>query len=48
MAFNDLQFSDTDARKIQKRLQSLYEEIRRASGELGYKLPLAAPERLIQ
>ncbi len=48
MAFNDLQFSETDARKIQDRLQRIYEEIRRASGESGYRLAAADPERLVQ
>jgi phage-related baseplate assembly protein len=48
MAFNDLQFAETDARKIQDRLQRVYEEIRRANGEPGFKLAPAAPERLVQ
>jgi phage-related baseplate assembly protein len=48
MPFNDLQFSETDARKIQERLQRIYEEVRRAAGEPGYRLALADPERLVQ
>jgi phage-related baseplate assembly protein len=48
MSFSDLQFSETDARKIQARLQLVYEEIRRAAGESGYKLAPADPERLVQ
>ncbi|GMO52750.1 MAG: hypothetical protein Pg6C_18590 [Treponemataceae bacterium] len=48
MAFNDLQFSETDARKIQDRLQRVYEEVRRAGGEPGYRLAAADPERLVQ
>jgi phage-related baseplate assembly protein len=48
MAFSDFQFSETDARKIQDRLQRVYEEIRRAAGEPGYRLTLADPERLVQ
>ncbi|MDR0663708.1 MAG: baseplate J/gp47 family protein [Spirochaetaceae bacterium] len=48
MAFSDLQFSETDARKIQDRLQRVYEEVRRAAGEPGYRLAQAAPERLVQ
>jgi phage-related baseplate assembly protein len=48
MPFNDLQFSETDARKIQERLQRVYEEIRRAAGEPGYRLAPADPERLVQ
>jgi phage-related baseplate assembly protein len=48
MAFSDLQFSETDARKIQDRLQRVYEEVRRAAGESGYRLAPADPERLVQ
>jgi phage-related baseplate assembly protein len=48
MSFSDLQFSETDVRKIQDRLQRVYEEIRRANGEPGFKLALADPERLVQ
>lgn len=48
MAFNELQFSETDARKIQARLQRIYEEIRRTNGTPGFRLADAAPERLIQ
>jgi phage-related baseplate assembly protein len=48
MSFSDLQFSETDARKIQDRLQRVYEEVRRAAGEPGYRLAAAAPERLVQ
>jgi phage-related baseplate assembly protein len=48
MPFSDLQFSETDARKIQGKLQRIYEEIRRASGEPGYRLAPADPERLVQ
>lgn len=48
MAFSDLQFSETDARKIQARLQRVYEEIRRANGNPGYRLGTADPERLVQ
>jgi phage-related baseplate assembly protein len=48
MSFSDLQFSETDARKIQARLQRVYEEIRRANGSPGFRLAAADPERLIQ
>jgi phage-related baseplate assembly protein len=48
MSFSDLQFSETDARKIQDRLQRVYEEIRRAAGEPGYRLATADPERFVQ
>jgi phage-related baseplate assembly protein len=48
MSFSDLQFSETDARKIQDRLQRVYEEVRRAAGEPGYRLAPADPERLVQ
>jgi phage-related baseplate assembly protein len=48
MAFNDLQFSETDARKIQARLQRVYEEIRRANGSPGFRLAAGNPERLVQ
>jgi len=48
MAFSDLQFSETDARKIQAFLQRMYEEIRRANGSPGYRLAPSSPERLIQ
>jgi len=48
MAFNDLQFTETDARVLSDRLKNLYEAIRRTNGEPGYKLALADPERLIQ
>jgi len=48
MAFNNMKFSDTDARRIAARLQSVYEEIRRANGEHGFRLAAGDPERLIQ
>jgi len=48
MSFNDLQFSDTDSRKIEARLQRVYEEIRRANGNPGYRLAAGDPERLVQ
>jgi phage-related baseplate assembly protein len=48
MSFSDIQFSETDARKIQDRLQQVYEEVRRAAGEPGYRLAPADPERLVQ
>jgi len=48
MAFNDLHFSETDARRIQERLQRVFEEAQRAAGNLGFRLAAAAPERLIQ
>jgi len=48
MAFNDLLFSETDSRKIQARLQRVYEEVRRANGSPGFRLAPAAIERLIQ
>jgi phage-related baseplate assembly protein len=48
MSFSDLQFSETDARKIQDRLQRVYEEVRRAAGDPGYRLTPADPERLVQ
>jgi phage-related baseplate assembly protein len=48
MPFSGFQFSETDARKIQDRLQRVYEEVRRAAGEPGYRLAPADPERLVQ
>jgi phage-related baseplate assembly protein len=48
MSFSDLQFSEADARKIQDRLKRVYEEVRRVSGEPGYRLAPADPERLVQ
>jgi len=48
MAFNDIQFSETDSRKIQGRLQRVYEEIRRANGSPGFRLADGNPERLVQ
>jgi len=48
MAFGDLQFAQDDARVLADRLRQLYEAIRRANGEPGYRLALGAPERLIQ
>ena len=48
MAFSNLQFSETDARKIQARLQRVYEEIRRANGNPGFRLAAGNPERLVQ
>jgi phage-related baseplate assembly protein len=48
MSFADLQFAKGDARVLADKLKELYEAIRRANGEAGYRLPLAAPERLIQ
>jgi phage-related baseplate assembly protein len=48
MPFSDFQFSETDARKIQALLQRVYEEVRRAAGEPGYRLAPADPERLVQ
>ena len=48
MAFSDLQFSETDARKIQALFQRIYEEIRRANGSPGFRLAAGDPERLIQ
>jgi len=48
MGFDDVQFAQDDARVITDRLRELYETIRRASGEPGFRLSLASPERLIQ
>ena len=48
MAFGDLQFAETDARRISDQLKVLYEAIRRANGEPGYRLAEADPERLVQ
>ena len=48
MGFDNLQFAQDDARVLGDRLRELYETIRRANGEPGYRLPLASPERLIQ
>jgi len=48
MSFGDLQFSETDARKIQASFQRIYEEIRRANGDPGFRLAAGAPERLVQ
>jgi phage-related baseplate assembly protein len=48
MSFADLQFAEDDARVVADKLKELYEVIRRGNGEPGYRLPLAAPERLIQ
>ena len=47
MVFSELMFTETDARKIQARLQRIYEEIRRAAGEPWFRLAEAAPERLV-
>jgi len=47
MAFNDLQFSETDARKIQASMQRFFEEVKRANGSPGFRLSPADPERLI-
>jgi phage-related baseplate assembly protein len=48
MAFSDFKFAEDDARIIADRLKDLYEAVRRANGEPGYRLALAEPERLIQ
>jgi phage-related baseplate assembly protein len=48
MSFTDFQFANGDARALADKLKELYETIRRANGEPGYRLPLAAPERLMQ
>jgi len=48
MAFGDLQFAQDDARILADKLKEMYEAIRRANGEPGYRLALAAPERLLQ
>ena len=48
MAFGDLQFAEDDARVLADKLRELYEAIRRANGESGFRLSLAAPERLVQ
>ncbi|MCL2210773.1 MAG: baseplate J/gp47 family protein [Treponema sp.] len=48
MGFDTLQFSQDDARVIADRLQELFETIKRANGEAGFRLSLAAPEKLIQ
>jgi len=48
MAFGDLHFAQDDARAIADKLKDFYEAVRRSSGEPGYRLPLGAPERLLQ
>jgi len=48
MSFSDLKFAEDDARVLADTLRAIYEGIRRENGEPGYRLPLAAPERLIQ
>ena len=48
MSFGNLQFAQDDARVLADKLKEFYEAVRRANGELGYRLPLASPERLIQ
>jgi phage-related baseplate assembly protein len=48
MAFNDLKFAEDDARVLAETLKDFYEAVRRASGEPGYRLALADPERLVQ
>jgi len=46
--FEDLRFAQDDARVLAELLQQLYEQIRRANGEPGYRLAKAAPERIVQ
>jgi len=48
MSFENLQFAQDDARVLADKLKEFYEAVRRAHGEPGFKLALAAPERLIQ
>jgi len=48
MAFGDLQFAQDDAVILADKLKELYEAIRRANGDPGFRLAPAAPERLIQ
>jgi len=48
MVFDDFKFAQDDARVLADKFKELYEAIRRKYGEAGYRLPLAAPERLIQ
>jgi len=48
MALGDFKFTEDDARVLADKFKELYEAIRRENGDAGYRLPLAAPERLIQ
>jgi len=48
MPISDFKFAETDARVIQEKLREIYETVRRASGEPGYRLALGDPERLVQ
>jgi phage-related baseplate assembly protein len=47
MAFSDLQFAETDARRNFDRLRIAYENLMRAAGNAGYRLADADPIRLI-
>jgi len=48
MNFDNLQFAQDDARVLADRLREVFETVVRASGNPGFRLSLAAPERLIQ
>ena len=48
MAFDNLKFAEDDARIIAEKLKALYEAVRQANGEPGYKLAAGDPERLVQ
>ena len=48
MRFEDLKFAEDDARVLADRLKDVYEAIRRANGEPGFRQGLADPERLMQ
>jgi phage-related baseplate assembly protein len=48
MRFEDLKFAEDDARVLSDKLKEIYEAIRRAHGEPGFRQGLADPERLMQ
>jgi len=47
MRFEDLKFAEDDAVVLADRLKEVYEAIRRANGEPGFRQGLADPERLM-
>ena len=48
MSFDNFKFAETDARIIAEKMKDLYEAIRRAGGEPGFRLADGDPIRLIQ
>jgi phage-related baseplate assembly protein len=48
MRFEDLKFAEDDARVLSDKLRGIYEAIRRAHGEPGFRQGMADPERLMQ